>query len=107
VQLSSKRKRRECGGDIDRLAAQLAGFSNDFSRNEHAHTIAECYFDLRRVRAAGTVVLSRIGELERASASEHAAAAAALEKIKWYENRILARRRKALRELDGLSQETS
>jgi hypothetical protein len=92
--------------DIERLAAQLARFSNDFFRNEHARTIAECHFDVRRVRAAATEVLSRIGELETATASEHAAAAAALEKIKRYENRVLARRRKALMEFDRSSQAT-
>jgi hypothetical protein len=96
----------ECGRDIDRLTARLAGFSNDCFRKEHARTIAECHFDLRRVRAAATEVLSRIGELETATAAEHAAAAAALEKIKRYENRVLARRRKALMELDRSSQAT-
>jgi hypothetical protein len=91
--------------DIEGLAAQLAGYSNDFRRTELARTIAECHFDLQRVRAAGTEVLSRIGELETAAVSEHAAAAAAFEKTKRYENRVLARRRKALGELDLLSQE--
>jgi hypothetical protein len=67
--------------DIERLAAQLAGFSNDFFRNEHARTLAECHFDLRRVRSAATQVLSRIGELDTATLSAHAAAAAAFEKI--------------------------
>jgi hypothetical protein len=91
--------------DIEGLAAQLSAYSNDFRRTELARTIAECYFDLQRVRAARSEVLTRIGELETAAVSEHAAAAAAFEKIKRYENRVLARRRKALRELDLLSQE--
>lgn len=43
--------------------------------------------------------MRRLGELEAAAISEHAAAAAALEKIQRYEERALARRRKALREL--------
>jgi hypothetical protein len=88
--------------EIERLAGQLAGFSNDFFRNEHARTLAECHFDLRRVRSAATEVLSRIGELETATLSAHAAA---FEKINRYENRILSRRRKTLRKLDRLSEE--
>jgi hypothetical protein len=91
--------------EIERLAAQLAGFSNEFFRNEHARTLAECHFDLRRVRSAATEVLSRIGELETATLSAHAAAAAAFEKINRYENRILSRRRKTLRKLDRLSEQ--
>jgi hypothetical protein len=66
--------------DIEGLAAQLSGYSNDFRRTELARTIAECYFDLQRVRAARSEVLTRIGELETAAVSEHAAAAAAFEK---------------------------
>jgi hypothetical protein len=89
--------------NIERLAQVLAGFSNDFWRNEHARTIAECYFDMRRIHTARTAVLHRIGELEAADASEHALAAEAIEKINRYERRVLSRRRKALRALNSAS----
>jgi hypothetical protein len=87
--------------NIDRLAQVLSGFSNDFWRNEHARTLAECYFDMRRIHTARTAVLHRIGELEAADTSEHALAAEAIEKINRYERRVLSRRRKALRALNN------
>jgi hypothetical protein len=82
--------------NIERLARILAGFSNDFWPNEHARTIAECYFDMQRIHAARTAVLQRMGELEAADISEHALAARAMEKINRYERRVLSKRRKAL-----------
>lgn len=51
-------------------------------------------------------MLRRIGELRAAAISEHALVAAAIEKIKRYENRVLSRRRKARGELDRLLQQT-
>lgn len=84
--------------DIECLAKQLAKFSNDYLSNEHALTLAECHFDLRRIRAVRGEELRRIGEFEAAAISEHAAAAAALKKIQRYEDRVLARRRKLLKE---------
>jgi hypothetical protein len=87
--------------NIERLAQVLAGFSNDFWYNERARTIAECYFDMRRIHTARTAVLHRIGELEAADTSEHVLAAEAVEKINRYERRVLSRRRKALRALNN------
>jgi hypothetical protein len=89
--------------NIERLARILAGFSNDFSRNEHARTIAECYFEMQRIHAARTAVLQRIGELEAADTAEHALAARAVEKINRYERRVLSKRHKALQALHNLS----
>ena len=85
--------------DIERLAKRLAGYSNDFWHSDYARTVAECYLDLRRIRAARTEVLRRVGELEAAAPSEHELAAAAVERINRYERRVLSRRRKALKEL--------
>jgi hypothetical protein len=87
--------------NIEHLAQVLAGFSNDFWYNEHARTIAECYFDMRRIHTARTAVLYRIGELEATDTSEHVLAAEAVEKINRYERRVLSRRRKALRALNN------
>jgi hypothetical protein len=88
--------------NIERLARILAEFSNDFSRSEHARTIAECYFDMQRIHAARTKVLQRIGELESADTAEHALAARAVEKINRYERRVSSKRRKALQALHNL-----
>jgi hypothetical protein len=82
--------------NIERLARILAGFSNDFCLNERARTIAECYFDMQRIHAARTAVLQRIGELEAADTSAHAAAVRAIEKINRYERRVLSKRGKAV-----------
>jgi hypothetical protein len=89
--------------NIEHLARILAGFSNDFWRNEHARTMAECYFDMQRIHAARTAVLQRIGELEAADAAQHAFAAHAIEKINRYERRVLSKRRKAMQALHHLS----
>jgi hypothetical protein len=86
--------------NIERLAQILAGFSNDFWRGEHARTIAECYFDIRRIQTARTAVLHKIGDLEAADLSEHALAAEAIEKINRYERRVLSRRRKGSQALN-------
>lgn len=89
--------------NIERLARILAGFSNELWRNEHARTIAECYFDMQRIRAARTAVLQRIGELEAAGINEHALSAHAIEKINRYERRVLSKRRKAFQALHNPS----
>jgi hypothetical protein len=89
--------------DIERLTRVLTGFSNEFSRNEHARTIAECYFDMQRIHAARTAVLQRIGELEAADIDEHAIGARAIEKINRYERRVWSRRRKAFQALHNTS----
>jgi hypothetical protein len=91
--------------NIERLARILARFSNGFFANEHARTIAECYFDMQRIHVARTAVLQRIGELESANINEHALGARAIEKINRYERRILSRRRKAFQALHSPSSE--
>lgn len=88
--------------NIERLAQILAGFSNDFWRNEHARTVAQCYFNMRRIHTVRTTVLHRIGELEAASISEHAFVAEAIEKINRYERRVLSTRRKAFQALNNV-----
>lgn len=47
--------------EIELLAKRLAGFDNDFWQIEHARIIAESHFDLRRIRAARTEVVRRLG----------------------------------------------
>jgi hypothetical protein len=89
--------------NIERLACILARFSNGCLANEHARTVAECYFDMQRIHAARTVVLQRLGELESAVINEHTVGARAIEKINRYERRILSRRRKAFQALRSSS----
>lgn len=89
--------------NIERLTQVLAGFSNDFWRNEYARIIAQCYFDMRRIHTVRTAVLHRIGELEVASISEHALVAEAIEKINRYERRVLSTRRTALQALNTVA----
>jgi hypothetical protein len=85
--------------NIEHLTRILSGFSNEFSLNEHARTMAECYLEMQRTHAARAAVLQRIGELGAADISEHALAARAIEKINRYERRVLSKRRKALQAL--------
>lgn len=86
--------------DIDRLAKSLAESSNSLWRNELTRAIAECSFDLQRIRAARTEVLRRVGEV--ATPKEHADVAAAVEGINRYERRVLSKRRKILKILAGV-----
>ncbi len=91
--------------NIERLARILARFSDGFFANEHARTIAECYFDMQRIHAARTAVLQRIGKLESANINEHALGTRAIEKINRYERRVFSRRRKAFQALHNPSSE--
>jgi hypothetical protein len=83
--------------NIDRLATVLAAYSNDYWRIEKARVVAECYFDLARIRAARAEVLWRIGGLEDAVRGDLSRAVGAIEKIARYEQRTRSRLRRGLK----------
>jgi hypothetical protein len=83
---------------IESLAAILVEGSKDFERVEQSRALAECYFDLERVRAARFDVLSRVVDLENASVNDFEGALRAMNNISRYEGRALSKRRQALRQ---------
>ena len=82
--------------EIEQLAKMLSASSNDLLRQDEARELAECHFDLRRIRSAKAAVLQHLGSFDNPDVEAHAAAAEALDKISRYESRVLARRRKLL-----------
>jgi hypothetical protein len=81
---------------IEVLAAILAGSRNDPWYRELARNVAESFFDHVRIRSVRSQIFYALGELEKADPSSHAYAANQLERIWRYEQRVLAKRRKAL-----------
>ena len=77
----------------------LAEGSNDAWHRELAQNVAECMLELDRIRAARSQILLGLGEFESADLAGHEEAVAQLQKIDRYEQRLYARRRKAVRAL--------
>ena len=82
---------------IEALTAILAGSRNDPWYRELARNVAESFFDHVRIRTVRSQIFYNLGEVENADPSEHASATNRLERIWRYEQRVLAKRRKALR----------
>jgi hypothetical protein len=82
---------------IERLTAILAEGSDNFSQVERAKIVAECHFDLRRIRTARLDLFLRIKNLENAGSEDFEIAVRAMESINRYERRALSRRKQALR----------
>jgi hypothetical protein len=82
---------------IEGLAAFLAGGSDDFGRIEQSRTVAECHFDLRRIRAARHDAFLTMADLENVSVSTCDDALSTIASISRYETRALSKRGKALR----------
>jgi len=82
---------------IEVLTAILAGSRNDSWYRELARNVAESFFDHVRIRTVRSQIFHDLGEFENAGPSKNASAADQLERIWRYEQRILAKRRKALR----------
>ena len=78
------------------LTAILAGSRNDPWFRDLAREVAESLVDLERVRAARFQILLDLGHFEEADTDKHASAARQIERLWRYEQRIVARRRKAL-----------
>ena len=83
-------------GSIDRLTAILAEGSNELERVEPSRVLAECHFDLQRIRAARYEVFLTIADLENASGNDFENALRAMDKINRYERRALSKRRRAM-----------
>ena len=84
---------------LENLTAMLAEGSNDAWHRELAQNVAECMLELDRIRAASSQILLGLGEFESADLAGHEEAVAQLQKIDRYEQRLYARRRKAVRAL--------
>jgi hypothetical protein len=82
---------------IDCLAAILAEGGNDFPRIERSRIVAECHFDLHRVRAARYDVFLTMNDLEDVSGNDLEVALRAMDRISRYEGRALSKRKQALR----------
>jgi hypothetical protein len=82
---------------IEILTAILAGSRNDPWYRELAQNVAESFFDHVCIRTVRSQIFYNLGELENIDSSKDAAAANQLERIWRYEQRVLAKRRKALR----------
>jgi hypothetical protein len=83
-------------GGIDRLTAILAEGSNEFERVEQSRVLAECHFDLQRIRAARYEGFLAIANLENASGNDFENALRAMDKINRYQRRALSKRRRAM-----------
>jgi hypothetical protein len=82
---------------IEGLTAILEEGGDNTSRQiEQSRVIAECYFDLRRIRAARHDVFATIHDLENATGRDFEIALRAMESIGRYERRALSKRRRAL-----------
>src|SRR5229473_8593273 len=79
----------KCG--IECLAAILAQGADDFERIEQSRVLAECHFDLRRIRAARFEAFSAMNDLENASRDDFEKALRAMASISRYERRAFSK----------------
>jgi|SRR5712664_1274003 len=84
---------------IEALTAILAGSRNDPWYRELARNVAESFIDHVRIRTVRSQIFYNLGEFENTDPSKNASATNQLERIWRYEQRVLAKRRKALRAL--------
>ena len=87
----------DAGTGIVCLTAILAEGSNDFEHVEQSRILAECHFDLRRIRAARFDVFLSMHDLENASASDFEKALRAMGSISRYATRAFSKIKQALR----------
>lgn len=91
----------EAKNGIECLAAILAEGSDDFDRIEQLRVLAECHFDLRRIRAARFEVFLTMGDLEDATANDFERAVRAMDSISRYQTRAVSKTKRALRKANG------
>jgi hypothetical protein len=82
---------------IDVLNGNFSSSRNDPWYRELARDVAESFFDHVRIRTVRLQIFYDLDEFETASSGKHASAANQLERIWRYEQRVLAKRRKAMR----------
>lgn|SRR5258708_5078104 len=83
---------------IGRLAAILIEESDDLSSVERFLGIAECHFDLQRIRSARYEVFTMRGDFENLDSNELQAAVREIDRIGRYERRALSKRKRASKE---------
>ena len=86
----------EAAKRVDLLAKVLSESRNEPWFYELARDLAETFVDLQRVRGARAQILHELGDLENADPAKHTWAASQVHRIGRYEQRALARYRKAL-----------
>jgi hypothetical protein len=91
----------EAKGGIECLAAILAEGNDDFERIEQSRVLAECHFDLRRIRAARFHVFSKMNDLENASREDFEKALRAMGSISRYQRRAFSKGKRLLRKSNG------
>jgi hypothetical protein len=86
----------EARSGIERLTVILRG-SSDFARVDQSRVLAECHFDLFRIRAARFDVFVSMVDLENVSSKDFENALRAMNRISRYAGRTSSKRRSALR----------
>jgi hypothetical protein len=79
------------------LAAILAEGRDDFGRSDQSRILAECHFDLQRIRAARHDAFLTVGDLENVSLRDFEVALRAIDLIGRYERRAFSKRKRASR----------
>jgi hypothetical protein len=87
----------EVKASIECVGAILAEGVDDFLHIEQMQIVAECHFDLLRIRAARHEVFLRLGDMENASRNDLETALRAMNRISRYERRAISKRKQALR----------
>jgi hypothetical protein len=87
----------EAKGRIECLTEILAEGSIEFEHVQQSRALAECHFDLRRIRAARYEVFLTIDDLENSGVDDFERVLHAIDKISRYEMRALSKRKQALR----------
>jgi hypothetical protein len=82
--------------EFARLAAVFEGV-DDVLCAEQSRVVAECHFDLRRIRAARHDVFLTLGNLENTNANDFAIAMCAMDRIGRCEKRAFSKRKRVLR----------
>jgi hypothetical protein len=75
---------------------------DDFLRAEQSRVVAECHFDLRRIRAARHDVFLTLSDLENANGNDFEIAMRAMDRISRYENRALSKRKTGIGQAERL-----
>jgi hypothetical protein len=86
---------------IECLTAILANGNDDFIWVEQSRVVAECHFDLRRIRTARHDVFLKVHDLANVSGNDLEDALCAMDRISRYERRARSKRKQALCKLSN------